>query len=166
MARSPLPAARRVRDHAADLARGRRAPGYRLPDYGVELAFEPWHFTQVNASINRRMVAHALALLDPRPGDKVLDLFCGLGNFTLPLARRAFEVVGVEGGPGLVEWARGNAGRNGITNVRFHRGAAYAAPRPRRERRSGARPARHRGSMGRASAGRMLGAVQPYPIAR
>ncbi len=92
---------------------------YRLPDYDLELAFEPWHFTQVNAGINRGMVAHALALLDPQPHDKVLDLFCGLGNFTLPLARRAREVVGVEGEASLVEWARGNAERNGITNARF-----------------------------------------------
>jgi len=66
------------------------------------------------------MIDSALDLLDAGPGDRVLDLFCGLGNFTLPLARRAGEVVGVEGDAGLVARARDNAARNGLANVQFH----------------------------------------------
>jgi 23S rRNA (uracil1939-C5)-methyltransferase len=86
----------------------------------VELEFEPLDFVQVNANMNQRMVAHAMALLDPQPTDRVLDLFCGLGNFTLPIARRVAEVVGVEGEHGLVQRAAQNAARNGIDNASFH----------------------------------------------
>ncbi|MGH8122844.1 MAG: 23S rRNA (uracil(1939)-C(5))-methyltransferase RlmD, partial [Rudaea sp.] len=70
---------------------------FRLPRYDVELDFRPLDFIQVNGGMNRRMIDHALDLLDPQPTDRVLDLFCGLGNFTLPLARRAAQVIGVEG---------------------------------------------------------------------
>ncbi|MDQ6645669.1 MAG: 23S rRNA (uracil(1939)-C(5))-methyltransferase RlmD, partial [Pseudomonadota bacterium] len=86
----------------------------------VELEFEPLDFVQVNADMNQRMMARTLELLDPQPTDRVLDLFCGLGNFTLPLARRVAEVVGVEGEHGLVERAARNAARNGIGNAHFH----------------------------------------------
>ena len=86
----------------------------------VELEFQPLDFVQVNADMNQRMVARALQLLDPQPTDRVLDLFCGLGNFTLPIARRVAEVVGVEGEHGLVERAAQNAARNGIHNASFH----------------------------------------------
>ena len=86
---------------------------------GLEISFEPLDFVQVNAAINARMVRHAIALLAPGPGQRALDLFCGLGNFTLPLARRVASVVGVEGDTGLVERARGNAARNGIGNAAF-----------------------------------------------
>jgi len=86
----------------------------------VELEFRPLDFVQVNAGMNRRMLACALELLDPQPADRVLDLFCGLGNFTLPIARRVAEVAGVEGEHGLVERAGENAARNGIANARFH----------------------------------------------
>lgn len=86
----------------------------------VELEFRPLDFVQVNAGMNRRMLARALELLDPQPADRVLDLFCGLGNFTLPIARRVAEVAGVEGEHGLVERAGENAARNGIANARFH----------------------------------------------
>jgi 23S rRNA (uracil1939-C5)-methyltransferase len=92
---------------------------FRLPAYDVELDFQPLDFIQVNAGINRRMIDHALSLLDPQPADRVLDLFCGLGNFTLPLARRAARVVGVEGEAGLVRRAGENARRNNIGNVEF-----------------------------------------------
>lgn len=85
----------------------------------VELEFRPLDFVQVNAGMNRRMMARAMELLDPQPSDRVLDLFCGLGNFTLPIARRVAEVVGVEGEHGLVERAAENAARNGIANARF-----------------------------------------------
>jgi 23S rRNA (uracil1939-C5)-methyltransferase len=93
--------------------------GFDLPAHGVHLGFEPADFTQVNLEINRLMVDQALDLLDPQQEDRVLDLFCGLGNFTLPLARRAGEVLGVEGDAGLVERARANARRNGIGNAEF-----------------------------------------------
>ncbi len=85
----------------------------------VELEFEPLDFVQVNAGMNQRMVTLALQLLDLQPTDRVLDLFCGLGNFTLPIARRVADVVGVEGEAGLVERAAQNAAHNGITNARF-----------------------------------------------
>jgi 23S rRNA (uracil1939-C5)-methyltransferase len=86
----------------------------------VELEFQPLDFVQVNAGMNQLMVARALQLLDLQPTDRVLDLFCGLGNFTLPIARRVAEVVGVEGEHGLVERAAQNAARNGIDNATFH----------------------------------------------
>jgi len=95
------------------------APSYRLPGFDLELAFQPYHFVQVNAAINRQLVERACELLAVGPEDRVLDLFCGLGNFTLALARRAREVVGVEGDRSLVEWARQNASRNGIENAFF-----------------------------------------------
>ncbi len=93
---------------------------YALPAYDVSLAFLPTDFTQVNREINLAMIDRALELLDLQASDRVLDLFCGLGNFTLPLARRCAQVVGVEGEPSLVHRARDNAVRNGIANVEFH----------------------------------------------
>ncbi len=93
---------------------------FALKDFDLSLAFQPLDFIQVNAGINDKMIASALDLLDPKPTDRVLDLFCGLGNFTLPLARRAGQVVGVEGEAGLVRRARDNALRNGLDNVEFH----------------------------------------------
>lgn len=93
---------------------------YALPDFNVNLEFRPTDFTQVNPGINRRLVTQAIDLLAPQPDERVLDLFCGIGNFTLALARRAAHVVGVEGEKGLVERARANAERNGISNVDFH----------------------------------------------
>ncbi|MBB5206978.1 23S rRNA (uracil(1939)-C(5))-methyltransferase RlmD [Chiayiivirga flava] len=93
---------------------------FAVPGYDVDFDFRPLDFIQVNGPMNARMIDHALALLDPQPTDRVLDLFCGLGNFTLPLARRAASVVGVEGETTLVQRARDNARRNGVTNVEFH----------------------------------------------
>jgi 23S rRNA (uracil1939-C5)-methyltransferase len=92
---------------------------YRLPRHDVEIAFRATDFTQVNREINRTMVDRALELLDPQRDDDVLDLFCGLGNFALPLALRAGFVAGVEGAPEMVERASDNARRNGIGNVSF-----------------------------------------------
>ncbi|AHY10120.1 MULTISPECIES: 23S rRNA (uracil(1939)-C(5))-methyltransferase RlmD [Citrobacter] len=86
---------------------------------GLRLSFSPRDFIQVNAGVNQKMVACALEWLDVRPEDRVLDLFCGMGNFTLPLAVRAASVVGVEGVPALVEKARENALNNGLHNVTF-----------------------------------------------
>ena len=100
---------------------GGQAPAlsFRLPQWEVELAFEPLDFIQVNAGLNQKMIARALELLDAQAGERVLDLFCGLGNFTLPLARTVAEVVGVEGDAGLVARARANAQRNGLGNAQF-----------------------------------------------
>ena len=80
----------------------------------------PLDFTQVNPVINHSMIQQALSLLEPEAGHRVLDLFCGLGNFTLPLARHAGYVTGVEGEAGLVKRARENAAANGIENAEFH----------------------------------------------
>ncbi len=93
---------------------------FTLPEYDVTLAFKPLDFIQVNAGMNAKMIARTLELLDPKRDQRILDLFCGLGNFTLPLARRVAEVVGVEGEAGLVARARANAERNGIGNARFY----------------------------------------------
>jgi 23S rRNA (uracil1939-C5)-methyltransferase len=93
---------------------------YQLPDFDLDLEFQPWHFIQINAAINRQLINRACELLDIGPTDRVLDLFCGLGNFTLALARRAREAVGVEGDASLVEWARRNAAHNGIDNAAFY----------------------------------------------
>ncbi len=93
---------------------------FRLAPWDIELAFRPLDFIQVNAGLNEKMIARTFELLEPQPDDRVLDLFCGLGNFTLPLARLAREVVGVEGDAGLVARARDNATRNALGNVQFH----------------------------------------------
>ena len=105
------------------------ALSYRIPEANVAIAFRPLDFTQVNAGMNRRMIARALDLLEPEPADRVLDLFCGLGNFTLPVARRVGQVVGVEGEAGLVARARENAAANGIANAEFFAGDLAADQR-------------------------------------
>jgi len=92
---------------------------YGLPEFDLEIRFDPVGFVQVNAGINRLMVHRAVELLDPAPGDRVLDLYCGIGNFSLPLARRAGEVLGVEGDAALVRAAEANARHNGLGNVTF-----------------------------------------------
>ncbi|HEX7115002.1 MAG TPA: 23S rRNA (uracil(1939)-C(5))-methyltransferase RlmD [Steroidobacter sp.] len=92
---------------------------YRLPEFDVVLEFRPNDFVQVNGELNRLMVARAVQMLAPAPGEHVLDLFCGLGNFSLPLARSGAHIVAVEGDPGLVERARANAERNGLSNTEF-----------------------------------------------
>ncbi len=86
---------------------------------GLRLTFSPRDFIQVNEGVNQKMVSCALEWLDVQPEDRVLDLFCGMGNFTLPLAVRAASVVGVEGVPALVEKGRENARNNGLHNVTF-----------------------------------------------
>ena len=93
---------------------------YRLPRFDVEIEFLPADFIQVNGDLNRRMVERAVELLAPTAADHVLDLFCGLGNFSLPLARHAAAVVGVDGEAGLIDRARDNARRNAITNATFY----------------------------------------------
>ena len=93
---------------------------YRLADYAVDIDFLPVDFTQVNPAINQPMIHQALSLLQIEKTHRVLDLFCGLGNFTLPMARTAAQVVGVEGDAGLVQRARDNALHNGIGNTEYH----------------------------------------------
>ena len=90
---------------------------YALPEFGLELDFRPTDFTQVNHAVNRVLVRRALRLLDPRPGERVADMFCGLGNFTLPIARSGAFVVGVEGSPGLVQRGRESAVANGLGDL-------------------------------------------------
>ncbi|MBX5462385.1 MAG: 23S rRNA (uracil(1939)-C(5))-methyltransferase RlmD [Steroidobacteraceae bacterium] len=93
---------------------------YRLPRFDLELEFAPTDFVQINGVVNEALVSRAVELLAPEPGAAVLDLFCGLGNFTLALARRAGRVVGVEGDRELVARAAVNARRNGLANATFH----------------------------------------------
>ena len=96
------------------------ALAYRLPEFDIEMPFSPTEFTQVNPFINRVLVRRALALLEPQPGERIADFFCGLGNFTLPLARAGAAVLGIEGSAALVTRARENAERNGLgERVRF-----------------------------------------------
>lgn len=99
---------------------------YALPAFDLDLEFHPLDFTQVNAEINRLMIGRAIELLAARSSDRVLDLFCGLGNFTLPLATRCADVLGVEGSEGLVARAAANAVRNGLEGVRFEVRDLYA----------------------------------------
>ncbi len=93
---------------------------YRLKEYNLEMLMEPLDFTQVNASINNLMIPLAIDLLDVQPEDNILDLFCGLGNFTLPLATRAKKVVGVEGVQEMVDRTSQNAAHNKLENVEFY----------------------------------------------
>ncbi|MFZ2448947.1 MAG: 23S rRNA (uracil(1939)-C(5))-methyltransferase RlmD [Methylovulum miyakonense] len=95
-------------------------PTYRLPDQSIEFKFRPAMFTQVNYDINRQMVNRVLETLDLNANDNVLDLFCGLGNFTLPMATQAGSVVGIEGDQPLVNHAKENALHNNIHNVEFY----------------------------------------------
>ena len=89
---------------------------YTLPEFDVALPFGPADFTQVNSAINRVLVRRALQLLDPAPGERVGDFFCGLGNFTLPIARSGAQAIGVEGNKALVARAKANAERNGLAD--------------------------------------------------
>ena len=88
---------------------------YALPEFDLRFPYSPTEFTQVNPAINRVLVRRALALLDPRPGERIADFFCGIGNFTLPIARRGATVVGIEGNAALVQRAADNAAANGLT---------------------------------------------------
>ena len=95
------------------------ALAYSLPEFDIRVDFEPIDFVQVNAAINQRMVRAAIDFLQPRDDDRVLDLFCGIGNFSLPLARRSGAVLGIEGEATLVRRAGENARKNGLANVEF-----------------------------------------------
>jgi 23S rRNA (uracil1939-C5)-methyltransferase len=102
---------------------------YSLPEFGVQIYFRPTDFTQVNHAVNRILVRHAMNLLDPRPGEHIADLFCGLGNFSLPIASRGADVLGVEGNAELVRRAEDNARKNGLAGrARFHVANLFEAP--------------------------------------
>lgn len=93
---------------------------YRLPEFDLQMVFRPVDFTQVNHGINRVLIRRAMELLEPQPDEFVVDLFCGLGNFTLPMARRGARVLGVEGSAALVRRGEESARLNGLANrVRF-----------------------------------------------
>ena len=92
---------------------------FELPEFDVRIVFDAVGFVQVNSEINRQMVSRGVELLQPGPDDRVLDLYCGIGNFSLPLARRAGTVLGVEGDARLVRAATENAALNGIENASF-----------------------------------------------
>jgi 23S rRNA (uracil1939-C5)-methyltransferase len=103
-------------DTAVPFHPAERQLAYALPEFGLVYPYGPTEFTQVNAAINRVLVRRAIALLDPRRGERIADFFCGIGNFTLPIARRGATVVGVEGSAGLVERARENAILNDLAD--------------------------------------------------
>lgn len=92
---------------------------YDLPEFDVRIEFDPVGFVQINREVNERMVSRAIELLAPGSGDRVLDLYCGIGNFSLPLARRSTEVLGVDGDSMLVSAATDNAAKNSLSNVSF-----------------------------------------------
>jgi 23S rRNA (uracil1939-C5)-methyltransferase len=93
---------------------------YSLPEFGITMPFAPSEFTQVNSALNRVMISRAMRLLDPKPGERIADFFCGLGNFTLPIARSGAQVLGIEGSAALVARAKQNAATNGLAdNARF-----------------------------------------------
>ena len=96
------------------------ALSYSLPEFGIVMPFAPTEFTQVNSAINRVMISRAIRLLDPQPGERIADFFCGLGNFTLPIARSGARVLGIEGSAALVKRAAQNAAYNGLSgNTEF-----------------------------------------------
>ena len=93
---------------------------YSLPEFAITMPFSPTDFTQVNSAVNRVMTSRAMRLLDPQPGERIADFFCGLGNFTLPIARSGAQVLGIEGSDSLVKRAKQNAVTNGLAgNAKF-----------------------------------------------
>ena len=100
---------------------------YGLPEHDIELRFKPTDFTQVNANVNHRMVGRAIELLNPQSNENMLDLFCGIGNFTMPLARYAASVTGIEANSASLARAGENAAHNGLTNITFHQSDLYDA---------------------------------------
>jgi 23S rRNA (uracil1939-C5)-methyltransferase len=117
-------------DTVAPLRQPAVALAYALPEFGVTLPFAPTDFTQVNPAINRVLVRRAMALLDPRPGERIADFFCGLGNFSLPIARRGASVVGIEGNATLARRAAENAALNGFSEHATFRVADLFAATP------------------------------------
>jgi 23S rRNA (uracil1939-C5)-methyltransferase len=104
---------------------------YGLPEFDLKLEFHPTDFIQINDVVNRQMVCQAVTLLELQPQDQVLDLFCGLGNFSLALARRAGRVLGLDADGNLIERARHNALNNNVGNATFEQADLYLAPNAR-----------------------------------
>jgi len=101
---------------------------YTIPEFAITMPFGPAEFTQVNPWINRILVRRAMALLQPAPGERIADFFCGLGNFTLPMARAGAAAVGIEGNAALVTRAKENAAHNGLASMtRFEVANLFAA---------------------------------------
>ncbi|MEZ5551151.1 MAG: methyltransferase domain-containing protein [Pseudomonadales bacterium] len=105
-------------------------PGYLLPEFSLRIGFEPGDFLQGNAQVNRLLVNRVIEWLDPLPRERLLDAFSGLGNFSLPLARQGFDVLGIEGDAALVKRAARNAQANRLENVRFLTGDLFEMSRP------------------------------------
>jgi 23S rRNA (uracil1939-C5)-methyltransferase len=103
---------------------------YGLPEFELQMEFLPTDFVQINAAVNQALISRVIELLQLDGSSRVLDLFCGLGNFSLPLARRAAEVIGIEGDAGLVARATANAARNGVGNAHFHAADLSVVPAP------------------------------------
>lgn len=99
---------------------GKERLAYFLPDEEVQFAFHPMDFTQINGPVNRKIVSRVVDLMTVQPGESVLDLFCGLGNFTLPLAKQGAQVVGVEGSHALVSRGYENADLNNLKGLEFY----------------------------------------------
>lgn len=99
---------------------------YELPKHDVRIEFQPSDFTQINPEINRAMLDRSIELLQLNENDQVLDLFCGLGNFSLPMARRCAQLTAVEGSEVMVKKARDNAAKNNIENVEFYMADLYS----------------------------------------
>ena len=93
---------------------------YQLPEFNLHFSFKPTQFTQINHAINQQMVSQTIRLLDLQPTDRVLDLFCGIGNFTLAAATQVQKITGIEGDAGAILQAQKNAALNHITNTEFH----------------------------------------------
>ena len=91
------------------------ALSYSLPEFGIVMPFAPSEFTQVNSALNRVMISRAMRLLKPKAGERIADFFCGLGNFTLPIARSGAQVLGIEGSDALVRRAEQNASSNDLS---------------------------------------------------
>ena len=156
---------------------------YTLPEFDLEFPYAPTEFTQVNPSINRVLVRRAMTLLDPRPGERIADFFCGLGNFTLPIARRGATAIGIEGSAALVRRAEAIAAHNGLAAratfasrepVRRHagkpRGAGparqgVARPAARRRDRAGQGAARRRRARRASSMSRARRRLSPATLA-
>ena len=117
-------------DTAAPLGPAVDKLGYALPEFQLEFPYAPTEFTQVNPAINRVLVRRAVGLLDPQPGERIADFFCGLGNFTLPIARRGAVVIGVEGHPALVRRAGEIAAANRLAARASFRTADLFAATP------------------------------------
>ncbi len=102
-----------------ELSKEERFLSYSIPEFDITIRYHPNDFTQVNTDLNKKMLAQAITLLEPTQDDHILDLFCGLGNFTLPMARKVKQVTGVEGEETMVKHAFESAAFNSISNVNF-----------------------------------------------